>query len=332
METNRRRAFGLGPLPTEPVNTSGITRGPKTTAICRLCARTRPDHTFADLRTGICRFCMDEHSGGSGSQIQVLQALSSTAPSETDAGGHESNGSIYNSRNIQPTPHNGTPPAGNTRKGKRLKSTTVCVDRRTEQETDDSGDEGTRNSQDDSARQNHSDSQDSSGDQDDGVGQGGEDEVINTSHSRIRHFQKKKPKEQALQAYAKPSVLPLPKRGRGRPRKNNTQQSSSTLAVNTDLIELPDDLNSEFELLYEGTRKRAPRSQPLQVARAATSSTRAPSLVPTARIAANKTTIGRVAASKKDSDMRTRSSTLSRMDRPQTVKKTRRADVYTIID
>ena len=84
----------------KPGNTSGIARGHKNTVICRLCTRTSPDHSFANLRAGICRFCMDGHSGGRGSQTQVFQAPSSIAPSKTNAGDREGSSRIYNGRDF----------------------------------------------------------------------------------------------------------------------------------------------------------------------------------------------------------------------------------------
>ena len=141
---------------------------------------------------------------------------------------------------------------------------------------------------------------------------------MNNNHSRIRQRQKKKSKGKALQADSEPKSFPSPKKKRrGRPRKNSTQQSSSGLTVNTDLVELPHGLDSKIKLLRKPTIKKAPKPQTLNSARA-----NASSLVP----------IGRATTSKNDTGMRTKFNTLHRIDKVKPVRKTRRADIYTFIE
>ena len=161
---------------------------------------------------------MDGHSGGRGSQTQVFQAPSSTAPSKTNAGDREGSSRIYNGRDFQPTLHNDTPPAENTRKGKRQKSTAAYMDHcmehvslryilhasaaerlaflsAREQDTFDSNNEEHSNSRDKNAGQGNYDSQDESKSHENGGGEDREDEDMNNNHSRIRQRQKKSRRE-----------------------------------------------------------------------------------------------------------------------------------------
>ena len=93
--------------------------------------------------------------------------------------------------------------------------------------------------------------------------------------------------------------------------------------MNADLVELPHGLDSKIKLLRNPTRKKAPKPQTLNSARANASSP-----VPIDRAAADKTVIGRATTSKNDSGMRTWFNTLHRIDKAKSLRKTRRADIY----